>query len=158
MTMIWIKGVGGAGDGGGGESSTIVDLGVDVVPSGVYTGSISLAEAHANYVSMGEIASRPGSGVDRGTLMYLQMKCASSRKVLASIQNSPGEIAAYNKMQVQAQAAKQALAQMQKDIAQEDILKKAEKTASQKSKDKKYHKHKNYDHDNKDAKHKKYAT
>jgi hypothetical protein len=151
-------GGGGAGDGGGGESTTVVDSGVDAVPSGVYIGSISLEEANANYVSMLEIASRPGSGVDRGTLMYLQMKCASSKKVLHSMQDSPGEIAAYTQMQVQAQAAQQALKQMQKDIAQEDILKKAEKTASKNSKDKKKeHKHKKDDHDKKDAKHKKDA-
>ena len=129
-------GGGGAGDGGGGESTTVVDSGVDAVPSGVYVGSISLEEANANYVLMLEIASRPGSGVDRGTLMYLQMKCASYKKVLHSMQDSPGEIAAYTQTQVQAQAAQQALKQMQKDIAQEDILKKAEKTASKNSKDK----------------------
>ena len=80
----------------------------------------SLKDAHDNYESMLALAKRPGSGIDRGTVMFLEQKLHAVGKALHSLEKSSGELAVFQGMQADRKKTQEKLKQLQDAVAEVD--------------------------------------
>ena len=94
-------------------------------------------EAKRNYAAMLSVALQPGSGIDRGSELFLRQKLANAESKIAQYRRDPLQAAGYGALKATRDVAAHDLAEMRKEVKEAGEKAKKKKKKDKKKKEKK---------------------